>query len=33
MDALDNYARKWIKREHEDIDSLIEWIKAVGSLI
>ena len=33
MDAVEDYARKWIKREQEDIDSLSEWLKAVRSLI
>ena len=33
MDAVENYARKWIKRKQEDIDSLSEWLKAVRSLI
>ena len=30
---MENYARKLIKREREDSDSLFEWVKAVGSLI
>ena len=25
MDTVEDYARKWIKREQEDIDSLSEW--------
>ena len=33
MDAAEDYARKWIKLEQEDIDSLSEWLKAVRSLI
>lgn len=33
MDAKKDYARKWIKREQEETDSLSEWIKAVSSLI
>ena len=34
MDAVEDYARKWIKREKEDeLDSLSEWVKAVRSLI
>ena len=33
MDAVEDYARKWIKREKEDIDSLSERLKAVRSLI
>jgi hypothetical protein len=28
-----DYARKWIKREKEEVDSLSEWAKAVRSLI
>ena len=34
MDAVEDYARKWVKREQADeVDSLSEWIKAVRSLI
>ena len=33
MDAVKDYARKWIKLEQEDIDSLSEWLKAMRSLI
>ena len=33
MDAVEDYERKWIKREQEDTDSLSEWIKNVRSLI
>ena len=33
MDAVEDYARKKIKREKEDIDSLSECIKAVRSLM
>ena len=31
MDAVEDYTRKWIKREQEDIDSLSDWVKAVKS--
>ena len=34
MDAVEDYARQWAKREKEDeIDTLSEWVKAVRSLI
>ena len=34
MDAVEDYARKWIKREQDkELDSLSEWVKAVRSLI
>ena len=34
MDAVEDYARKWAKREKEqEIDTLSEWVKAVRSLI
>ena len=34
MDAVEDYARKWIKREHDtELDSLSEWIKAIRSQI
>jgi hypothetical protein len=33
MDSVENYARKWIKREKEEVDSLSKWAKAVRSLI
>ena len=33
MDAVEDYARKWIKREKEQLDSLSEWVNAVRSLI
>ena len=34
MDAVEDYARKWNKREQDtEIDSLSEWVKAVRSLI
>ena len=32
MGAIEDYARKWIKREQEDIDSPSEWLKAMRSL-
>ena len=33
MDSIEDYARKWAKREKEDVDALSEWMKAVRSLI
>ena len=33
MDSVENYVRKWIKREKEEVDSLSKWAKAVRSLI
>ena len=33
MDAVDDYARKWIKREKSSVKKQMEWIKAVRSLI
>ena len=34
MDSVEDYARKWAKREKEkDIDVLSEWVKAVRSLV
>ena len=33
MDAVEDYARKWIKRDHADPDWLSEWVTAVRSLI
>jgi hypothetical protein len=31
MDSEKEYARKWTKREKEEVDTLSEWIKAVDS--
>jgi hypothetical protein len=31
MDSEKDYARKWRKREKEEVDTLSEWIKAVDS--
>ena len=33
LDSVDNYARQWTPRDREDIDTLSEWIKDVGSLV
>ena len=33
MDAAEDYARKWMKREQEDIDFLSECLNAMRSLI
>ena len=33
MDAVEDYARKWTKREKEQLDTLSEWVKSVRSLI
>ena len=32
-DSLEDYARKWTKRDIEDTETFEEWIKSVGSLI
>jgi hypothetical protein len=32
-DFLKDYARKWAKREKEEVNTLSEWVKAVRSLI
>ena len=31
MDSVEDYARQWAKRE-EDLATLSEWVKNVGSL-
>ena len=33
MDAVEDYARKWAKREKEDIETLSDWIRTIKSLI
>ena len=33
MDSVEDYARQWVKREKEDLDTLSEWLKSVNSLI
>jgi hypothetical protein len=33
MDSVEDYARKWAKREKEDLDTLSEWVKSVRSLM
>ena len=33
LDSVDNYARQWTTRDREDIATLSEWIKDVGSLV
>jgi hypothetical protein len=30
---LEDYARKWTKREKDEVDTLSEWVKVVRSLI
>jgi hypothetical protein len=30
---MEDYTRKLIKREKEEVDTLLEWVKAVRSLI
>ena len=30
---MEDFARKWIKREQEDIDSLSKWVRTARSLI
>jgi hypothetical protein len=30
---MEDYTRKWIKREKEEVDTLLDWVKAVRSLI
>ena len=29
MDSVEDYARQWVKREKEDLDTLSEWLKSV----
>ena len=33
MDCVEDYARKWANPEHEDLDTLSEWVKRVRSLM
>lgn len=33
MDSIEDHARKWPKREKEEVDIISEWVKAVRSLI
>ena len=33
MDSMEDYARQWVKREKEDLDTLYEWMKSVRFLI
>jgi hypothetical protein len=33
MDFVEDYSRQWAKRKKEDLDTLSEWGKSVGSLI
>ena len=33
MDSVEDYARQWVKREKEDLNTLSEWLKSVNSLI
>jgi hypothetical protein len=33
MDSVEDYARQWVKREKEYLDTLSEWVKSVRSLI
>ena len=33
MDAVEDYARQWAKREKEEVESLSEWIQSIRSLI
>ena len=33
MDAVEEYARKWAKREQEQVETLSDWIRSIKSLI
>jgi hypothetical protein len=33
MDSVEDYARKWIKREKEEVETFLEWVKAIRSFI
>lgn len=33
IDEVQDYARQWVKHEKEDVHTILEWIKAVRSLI
>jgi hypothetical protein len=33
MDSVEDYARRWEKREKEDFYALSEWVKSVRSLM
>ena len=33
MDSVEDYARRWTKREEVEVDTLSEWLKAVRTLI
>jgi hypothetical protein len=36
MDAVEDYARRWIKREvdqYPELESLSEWVRTIGSLV
>ena len=33
MDSVEEYARRWAKKEDEEVDTLSEWVKSVMSLV
>ena len=33
MDAVEDYARRWVKQEDVELDSLSEWIKSIRHLL
>ena len=33
MDAVEDYARKWAKKEKEDVETLSDWIRSIKSLV
>ena len=33
MDSVEEYARRWTKKEDVEVDTLSEWVKSVMSLV
>ena len=33
MDSVEEYARRWAKKEDVEVDTLSEWVKSVMSLV
>jgi hypothetical protein len=33
MNAVEDYAKRWDKRENEELDTLSEWVKSVRGIL
>jgi hypothetical protein len=33
VNAVENYAKRWAKRENEELDTLSEWVKSIRGML